>query len=91
MYYIRMIPTCIRPKPKLPACMGGSEVTSGMTEGQIQQEVCMKHDTHGREKQKLWMYVLNIILVTLIHLTLTFGHTLDSLTVDHDRLRLASA
>ena len=91
VYRTCMVPTCIRPKPKQPPCMGGGEVTPEVTAGQIRKEVPMEHENRVGESRNVWLYILNITLLTLMHLSLTLGHSLDSLAVEHGRPKPASA
>jgi hypothetical protein len=83
-----MVPTPIRSKPKQPSCIGGSEVTPEVTEGRMRKEVSMKPENQGREKRNL--YILSTILLTLVHVVLTLGHTWDSLAAEHGRPLVAT-
>lgn len=81
----------IRLKPKVPSCTGGYEVTQEVAEGQIRQEVPMRHEDQKQEKRNMWLYITNITLITLLHVSVTLGHTWDSLAAKHGRPLLASA
>lgn len=71
--------------------MGRSEVTPEVTEGRIRKEVSMEQENRGRKKRNVELYILNITLLTLMHVSLTLGHSLDSLAAEHGRSEPTSA
>jgi hypothetical protein len=83
-------PTSVRYKLK-PSYIGGNEVTLEVTEGQMRKEFLMENEGRVREKRNVWLFITNIILLTIMHISLTLGHSLDSLAAEHGRPRPASA